>query len=221
MKVGIIGTGNVGGALARSLVAAGHQVKIAARDQEKLASVAAATGATVGSVEDAAQSDVTILAVYWPSASELTTAVATANPATVIVDVTNPATPDWSGPAFPGGPSAAEQLQTLVPGTAVVKAFNTLFASNIADPKSHGVEIDGLYAADSAAAAAAIAELLASIGLRPVKVGGLVRARELEALAWLNIQLQMATGGDWRSAYKLVGAPAVAVGAHVAVGAGA
>ena len=108
-----------------------------------------------------------------------------------------------------------------MPGTAVVKAFNTLFASNIADPKGHGVEIDGLYAADDVAAGATIAELLASIGLRPVKVGGLIRARELEALAWLNIQLQMATGGDWRTAFTLVGAPAVAVGAPVAAGAAA
>lgn len=212
MKVGIIGTGNIGSALARSLVAAGHQVTLAGRDQEKLATAAAATGASAGSVTDAATgADITVLAVYWPSASELATQVAAANPGTVIVDVTNPATPDFSAPAFPGGPSAAEQLQALVPGTAVVKAFNTVFAANLANTAGHGVELDGLYAADDAAAAAKVAALIASIGLRPVKVGGLVRARELEALAWLNITLNMTTGGDWRSAFTIVGAPAGAV----------
>jgi predicted dinucleotide-binding enzyme len=214
MKIGIIGTGNIGGALARSLVAAGHSVTLAGRDQAKLATVAAATGAAAGSVADAAAgADVTVLAVYWPSASELATQVAAANPGTVIVDVTNPATPDFSAPAFPGGPSAAEQLQALVPGTAVVKAFNTLFAANLADTAAHGVELDGLYAADDTAAGATVAALIASLGLRPVKVGGLVRARELEAMAWLNITLNMTTGGDWRSAFRLVGAPAAAVSA--------
>src|SRR5690606_3744623 len=117
-------------------------------------------------------------------------------------------TPDFSAPAFPGGPSAAEQLQALVPSTPVVKAFNTVFAANLADTTTHGVELDGLYAADDTAAAAKVAALIASIGLRPVKVGGLVRARELEAMAWLNITLNMTTGGDWRSAFRLVGAPA-------------
>lgn len=212
MKVGIIGTGNVGGALARSLVAAGHSVTLAGRDQDKLGSVAAATGATAGSVADAAAgADIVVLAVYWPAPTELAPQIAAVNPGTVIVDVTNPVTADFSGPLFPGGPSASERLQELVPGTPVVKAFNTLFAANLADSAGHGVEIDGLFAADDAAAGAQVAELIASIGLRPVKVGGLVRARELEALAWLNITLNMTTGGDWRSAFRLVGAPAGAV----------
>ena len=50
-------------------------------------------------------------------------------------------------------------------------------------------------------------ELVGSIGLNPVDVGPLVRARQLEGLAFLNISLNMAHGGSWQSGWKLVGAP--------------
>jgi len=216
MKVGIIGTGNVGGALAKSLTAAGHSVTLAARDAAKAQSVATATGAASGTIAQAAAADVVILAIPYPSLEAVGREVAAANPGAVLVDATNPGKPDWSGLATAGGPSAAEQLAAVVPGSVVVKAFNTLFASVSADPSTHGEEVDGLYATDDDAAATKVATLIASIGLRPVRVGGLIAARELEALAWLNITLQMRTGGDWRSAYRLVGAPLAAVGIPVA-----
>jgi predicted dinucleotide-binding enzyme len=56
-------------------------------------------------------------------------------------------------------------------------------------------------------AASTVAELASSLGFRPVRVGPLAAARELEAVAWLNIRLQMVTAGDWRSSFVLVGAP--------------
>jgi hypothetical protein len=55
-----------------------------------------------------------------------------------------------------------------------------------------------------------VAALVRSMGYRPVYVGPLARTRELEAVAWLNISLQMQTGGDWRTAIALVGAPEAA-----------
>ena len=68
--------------------------------------------------------------------------------------------------------------------------------------------MDALYATDDDDARATVATLLDSIGFRPVSVGGLTSARELESLAFLNIRLQVQTGGDWRSTFNLVGAPA-------------
>lgn len=62
-------------------------------------------------------------------------------------------------------------------------------------------------------ALAAVASLARGIGTRPVGVGLLAAARGLEGLAWLNISLQMRTGGDWRSTFVLVGAPEAAVAA--------
>jgi predicted dinucleotide-binding enzyme len=97
-----------------------------------------------------------------------------------------------------------------LPAAHVAKAFNTLFAPLQADPRSHGVEVDGLFATDDDSARAQVAELLHSIGFRPVDTGLLARARELESLAWLNMQLQVRHHGDWRSAITIVGAPAAA-----------
>ena len=51
-------------------------------------------------------------------------------------------------------------------------------------------------------------DLVASIGLEPVDVGPLSRARQLEGLAFLNIAVNIANGGSWQSGWKLVGAPA-------------
>ncbi|HEX9549579.1 MAG TPA: hypothetical protein VF971_00650, partial [Candidatus Limnocylindrales bacterium] len=63
------------------------------------------------------------------------------------------------------------------------------------------------------AAKETVAELVRSIGLRPVDAGPLAGARELEAMAWLNIALQLRTGGAWNTAFVLVNAPEQAIAA--------
>ena len=96
---------------------------------------------------------------------------------------------------------------TLLPGAHVVKAFNTLFASHQSDPIADGVQLDGFVAGDDAAAKATVLELVESIGLHPVDVGPLARARQLEGLAFLNITAQHR---QWRHA----GSPAGSSSAH-------
>jgi predicted dinucleotide-binding enzyme len=73
------------------------------------------------------------------------------------------------------------------------------------------VEVDALFATDDEAARATVGDLLKSLRFRPVYVGPLARARELEAMALLNIQLQMTAAGDWRTAFALIGAPKAAL----------
>jgi predicted dinucleotide-binding enzyme len=82
-----------------------------------------------------------------------------------------------------------------------------------ANPAALGTTLDALFATDDADARAVLVELAGSIGFRPVYVGPLAAARELEAMAWLNIRLQMLTNGSWTSSYVLVGAPEAAVAA--------
>ena len=115
-----------------------------------------------------------------------------------------------TGPDIDTTDSNAEELATLLPGAHVVKAFNTLFASNQVDPVTDGVRLDGYVAADDAAAKATVLGLVASMGLDPVDVGPLRRARQLEGLAFLNIVLNITRGGSWQSGWKLIGAPATA-----------
>jgi NADPH-dependent F420 reductase len=215
MKIAIIGTGNVGSSLGGSLVRAGHQVTFAARDAAKAHDVATGVGANATSAPAQAvdASEVVILAVPWAAAAEVAAGIAPVATGKVVIDTTNPLRPDYSGLATEGGPSGAERLAAILPGARVVKAFNTLFASVQANTLAHGQVVDALLAGDDADAKATVARLATSIGLRPVDAGPLASARELEALAWLNISLQMRTGGSWDSTFVLVGAPERAIAA--------
>jgi predicted dinucleotide-binding enzyme len=186
----------------------------AARDGAHAAEVAAAAGARSATVVDAAAAaDVVVLAVPYGAIGAVARELAPVVAGKVVIDVTNPLAPDASGLATGDGPSAAEQLARILPEAVVVKAFNTLFAGIQGNPEVHGTTLDALFATDDDAAAATVGELAASIGFRPVRVGPLAAARELESLAWLNIRLQLLSQGSWQTAYLLVAPPATAVAA--------
>jgi hypothetical protein len=209
MKIAIIGAGNVGRALATSMSRAGHDVVISARDEENAAAVAAATGsrAATSSADAAGQADVVVLAIPFASAREVAGEISGAVVGKPVVDVTNRMSFGPDGAETDTSSSNAEEIADLLPGANVVKAFNTLFASNQSDPIADGVRLDGYVAGDDGAAKARVLELVGTIGLNPVDVGPLVRARQLEGLAFLNITLNMSHGGSWQSGWKLVGAP--------------
>jgi hypothetical protein len=209
MDIAIIGTGNVGQALAESFARAGHHVTLAARDPEKTRTVASELGAdaAIDPATAVAGADVTILAVPWPALEEAAAGIAEAAGDRIVVDTTNPLLPDLSGQATEGGPSAAERLAEWLPGARIVKAFNTVFAQVQRDPATHGHPVDALVASDDDLAREVVMSLAESVGLRPVDAGSLRRARELEAMAFLGITLQARHGGDWRSAWAIVGAP--------------
>ena len=210
MDIAIIGAGNVGSALATAFVRAGHSVAVASRDPEDAASVAVATGARVAgsNAEAVAGASVVVLATPFASASEIAADIRDAVRGATIVDATNRMSFGADGPAIDTTTSNAEELAALLPDAHVVKAFNTLFASHQSDPIADGVQLDGYVAGDDPVAKALVLELVGSIGLEPVDVGPLARARQLEGLAFLNITLNIANGGSWQSGWKLVGAPA-------------
>jgi predicted dinucleotide-binding enzyme len=209
MKVAILGAGNVGTALASSLTRAGHQVVIAALDPAHAVDAAAAAGARPAASNAAAVdgADVVIAAVPAAALPSIAADVGADLGSTPVIDATNRMAFGPDGPTMDTSISNAEELAALLPGTPVIKAFNTLFAANQADPTTQGVELDGYVAGDDAAAKGVVLGLVESIGLRPVDVGPLAHARQLESLAFLNIALNATNGGSWRSGWKLVGAP--------------
>ena len=215
MKVAIIGTGNVGSALGGTFARAGHEVTLAARDAGKAKLVAAQVGATAAATpaEAARDADVVVLAVPYSVLDEVAMELAGSAAGKVVVDVTNPLTPDYSGLATEGTRSAAEQLAERLPGAKVVKAFNTLFGAVQANPNAHGQPADVLVAGDDDDATSKVAELASSAGFRPVVAGPLDAARQMESLAFLNIRMQMQSGGDWQSAVVILGAPPAAIAA--------
>jgi len=202
MQIAIIGSGNVGRALASSMTKAGHGVTLSAADEAHAREAAAQSGATAASSnEDAVSSaDVVVLAVPAGSLDAIADEIGDALKGKVVVDVANRPTPPADGPAT----SIAEELQGKLPGTSVVKAFNTAFASRQANPRVAGIATDGFVAGDDAAAKQTVLELVESIGFRPVDAGSLMAARTLEGMAWLNISRNIA-GGTWQDAWVLVG----------------
>jgi predicted dinucleotide-binding enzyme len=151
---------------------------------------------------------VIVLATPFTSAAEVAAEIRSVAKDRVIVDTTNRMSFGPTGPDMDTTTSNAEELAALLPDSHVVKAFNTLFASNQADPVLDDVQLDGYVAGDDEASKATVLLLVGSIGLEPVDVGALARARQLESLAFLNISLNATNNGSWRSGWKLVAAPA-------------
>ena len=202
MKVAIIGAGNVGKALAGSISRAGHDVTIAARNAEHARDAAEQVGARSASTSaDAVEAaDVVVLAIpFVGAADDVTAEIRDSVAGKTIIDVTNPLKPDYSGLATENV-SAAEEIQIRLPEARVVKAFNTIFASNQANPSR---EIDGFVAGDDAKAKQQVISLVESIGFTPVDVGPLSSARYLEGMAYINIGLNAQNGWSWTSAWKL------------------
>ncbi len=133
MDIGIIGSGNIGGTLARHLTALGHQVSITnSRGPESLAGLSAETGAAAATVEKTAQAeDVVIIAVPEKAVPQLPRDLL-ASSAAVVIDTGN-YYPSRDGriAEIDGGLTDSEWV-TQVIGSPVVKAFNNIFAESLA-----------------------------------------------------------------------------------------
>ena len=209
MNIAVIGTGNVGQALGSSLLRAGHDVTYAGRHNDKTRRVASELGASAAdsAAEATARAEVVILAVPYAALGDVAAEIAPEAAGKVVVDVTNPITSDYSGLANAGGKSAAEEIAGRLTEAKVAKAFNTVFGALQAQPDALGAKVDALFATDDDDARRTLVGLIESIGFRPVDAGTLDAARQMEAMAWLNIRLQMQHQGDWRSTFVLLGAP--------------
>jgi hypothetical protein len=213
MNVAIIGTGNVGRALAASFTRAGHTVTLASRDSEHAAAAAAATGARFAKTnsEAAEAAQVVVLAIPFAGVEAVAAEIRDAVTGKPVVDATNRMSFGPNGPTIDNGDSNADRLAAWLPNAHVVKAFNTLFASHQADPIADGTQLDGFVAGDDRDAKDTVLELVQSIGLNPVDVGPLARAQQLEQIAFLNIALNATANGSWTSGWRLVGAPTLAL----------
>lgn len=163
MNIAIIGSENVGGALAGSATRAGHSVTIGSADRSGANEVAGATGARVaGSNREAVESaEIAILALPADAIPEVASELREALAGKIVIDVVNRPTPD---PGRPECTSHAEELQAMLPDALVVKAFNTLFASRQAEPALGGDTADAYVAADDAEAKRTVLELVESMG---------------------------------------------------------
>lgn len=206
MNIAIIGAGNVGGALAGAAGRAGHRVTVSSADPQHAQAAAEATGArAAGTNREAIDgAEIVILAVPYGAVEAIVAEVGEALEGKIVVDVTNRLNLD-NPPVAIDGTSNAEQIQARVPSAHVVKAFNTAFAARQADPLVDGMAVDGFVAGDNAGAKATVLELVRSIGFRPIDTGELGMARALEAMALLNITLNIRNNWPWQGGWKLIG----------------
>ncbi len=202
MQIAMIGAGNVGRALGQACTRAGHTVRISAADAAKAQAVGPEIGASpVSSNREAiGGAEVVVLAVPFEAIRSIVDEVGSDLDGKIVVDVTNRMAPHDLGET-----SNAERVQQMVPGAHVVKAFNTVFAANQADPQVEGVVLDAYTAGDDEAARHTVLELTRTLGYRPVDCGPLAMARALEGMGTLNIWLNMNHGWPWQSGWKLVG----------------
>jgi 8-hydroxy-5-deazaflavin:NADPH oxidoreductase len=208
MKLTIIGAGNMGRGIGTRAVLGGHEVEIADRDPDEARKLAQELGGSATALEPDAPfgGEVVVFAVYYPGIKDAVGQYADRLADKVVVDITNPIdTQTWDRLATPPGTSSAEEVQELVPeGTSVVKAFNTTFAGTLVAGEVAGQQLDVLIAGDDDAAKQKIAQLVSDGGLRPIDVGPLARAQQLEHLGFLHISLQQPHELGFGSTIKLL-----------------
>src|SRR3989442_14608529 len=188
MATAIIGTGNIGGTLARHLVRGGEPVVLAAKDEANAAALVQELGelARAASVEDAiADADAVVFAVWLDTTKELIGTDARLLENKVVIDPSNPIGFDESGQVIrtlPDGQSSGSVVAALLPaGAHYVKAFGTLSADALAGGANREPRRAVLfYATDDDAAATTIERLIRAAGFEPLKAGRVADAGRVE-----------------------------------------
>jgi len=205
MKIGIVGSGNVGGTLGRRMAEAGHTVVFGTRrpDSAEMQELAKISGASVATNADAAKaSEIIVLATPWPATEDAIRGLGDLS-GKILFDCVNPLKPKLDGLELGTTTSAAEAVAKWALGARVVKIFNTIGYNIMADPAFPAGPATLFYCGDDAAAKKAAHDLAAQLGFDPIDAGPLTQARLLEPFALLWISL--AFGGQGREiAFKLM-----------------
>lgn len=204
MRIGILGTGNMGSGLGRHLAAAGHDVFVGSRDAERGKEAGHDIGASGGTYRDAVDhGDVVILAVPWRGVDE-TLAGAGDLGGKVLIDVTNPYNPDYTAMQRWADSSGAEQIAAKC-GARVVKAFNHLYAPVVhSGPDFGGQAASVLLCGDDDAAKETVAGLARDLGYDPVDCGGLDMAAHIESVAALAVTIAYGLGRGPNQVFKII-----------------
>jgi 8-hydroxy-5-deazaflavin:NADPH oxidoreductase len=187
--VSIIGTGNMGQAISGIVTKGGNTVElIGSTDADKQV-----TG------------DVVVLAVPYPAVSQVLAARGESLAGKVVVDITNPLDfATFDSLTVPADGSAAAEIAAALPQSRVLKAFNTTFAGTLAAGSVGPLTTTVLIAGDDGDAKSLLAGIVTAGGLRAVDAGSLRRARELEALGFLQLTLAAAEKISWTGGFGLV-----------------
>jgi predicted dinucleotide-binding enzyme len=205
-KIGIVGAGEIGGALARHWAAAGHKIMISSRHPEQLRSLATDIGPNVkvGTPQEAAAfGEVVMLAVPYGAEPQVGRDLAKELAGKVVLDAGNPY-PSRDGDMAvrdrQRGTGAA--VKEYFPGVRIVRAFNAINSGPLANDAFHKPERLGIpLASDDAQALQIASQLVSDAGFDPVVVGDLTRAREFDY--GTPVYVRGYTAAELRKALKL------------------
>ena len=187
--VSIIGTGNMGSAIADVVRRGGNTVELIGH----------------GDSDKPVTGDVVVLAVYYGAVSDVVAQRGEQLAGKVVVDITNPVnTETFDSLVVPADGSATAEIAAALPQSRVVKAFNTNFAATLAAGTVGDQPTTVLIAGDDADAKSLLADVVTAGGLRAVDAGSLRRARELEALGFLQIGLAAGEKIAWTGGFAVV-----------------
>ena len=214
MRIGIIGSGQVGQALGRGFAAAGHDVKLGSRtpDSEKVTTWVNETegNTSAGTFRAvAAFGEMLVLATFWAGTEEAIELAGSEHfGGKTVIDVTNPMDFSLGMPPFlthGNNDSGGEQIQRWLPDAKIVKAFNIVGSADMVNPDFPGGEPDMFVCGDDPKARAEVAAICRAFGWKRVTdLGDIKAARHMEALAnfWVNLGLVRDAG--WRQAFTLL-----------------
>jgi 8-hydroxy-5-deazaflavin:NADPH oxidoreductase len=186
--VSIIGTGTMGSAIADVVTKGGNTVELLGH----------------GDTDKPVTGDVVVLAVYYGALADVVAQRGTQLDGKVVVDITNPLdVTTMDALVVPADGSAAAELAIALPRSRVLKAFNTTFAATLAAGTVGGLPTTVLIAGDDADAKSQLAGIITAGGLRAMDAGSLRRARELEALAFLQITLAITDAIPWTGGFAV------------------
>jgi len=185
-SVTIFGAGNMGRAIDGVFTSGGASVDhITSSDR----------GATV-------TGDIVVLAVPYPALSAITAEYGDQLAGKVVIDITNPLNFEtFDSLVVPSNSSAAAELAESLPSSSVLKAFNTTFAATLATKQVGPNPTTVLIAGDDSAAKDMLAAALTAGGVAAIDAGGLNRARELEALGFLQLTLAVGEKVGWTGGF--------------------
>jgi len=206
MKIGIIGTGNMGRALGQIWLNKNHEIMFGSRDPVNVMKLANSFGSNTsgGTYAEAAQfGEVVVLAVPWSSAKESIEAVGDLK-GKILLDCTNAVAPHLGGLLVGHTTSAAERIAEWAEGAKVIKAFHTIGSESLSKLEFGTQKASTFICGDDIEAKSIVKQLGIDLGFDVIDVGTLKNARLTEPLAMLWIELAYNQGMGTDIAFKLL-----------------
>lgn len=204
-SISIIGTGKMGSAIAEVSARAGASIQIIRR-RAGAGSSAERPDAEYGLVGDELTGDLVVLAVPYEAYPNILEHYRDRLSGKVVIDISNPIDfTTYDELLVPSDSSTAVELSKALPvGVTVVKAFNVNLGDTLSTGTNGTTRTTVLFAGDDPEAKIAVAALLEAAGLRAVDAGPLSRARELEAMGFLQIVLAAIGKTRYESGFALL-----------------